>query len=91
MEMLALALACLSLVLSGISLLFAQATARRWRTYTKPIEPRPICGCEHHASFHDDEGCHFSGPDSDPYARSHVECGCVKYMGPEPLPEAYLP
>lgn len=23
-------------------------------------EPEPICGCGHHRSFHDDEGCHAS-------------------------------
>jgi len=89
MATLALIISCLSLVLSGISLLFAQATARRWRTYTKPIEPKPICGCEHHASFHDDEGCHFI--DLDRFGRDTPICGCKKYMGPEPLPEAYLP
>lgn len=21
-------------------------------------EPEPICGCQHHRSFHDDDGCH---------------------------------
>lgn len=24
-----------------------------------PRSPRPICGCKHHFSFHDGEGCHF--------------------------------
>jgi hypothetical protein len=89
MTTLTLVLSCLSLVLSLVSLGYARTTARRWRSYTKPIEPKAICGCDHHASFHDDEGCHFI--DTDRYGREAPECGCKKYMGPEPLPEAYLP
>jgi hypothetical protein len=88
MEVLALALSCVALVLSVIGLGLARSTAGRLRA-PLPIEPKPICGCEHHASFHDDGGCHYT--DLDPYNRTDRECGCKKYMGPEPLPEAYLP
>jgi hypothetical protein len=88
MTTLTLVLSCLSLVLSLVSLGYARTTARRWRKYTRPTEPKPICGCEHHASFHDDEGCHFN---RDELGRTAPDCGCKKYMGPEPLPEAYLP
>lgn len=24
-------------------------------------EPKPICGCGHHISMHDDQGCHYTG------------------------------
>jgi hypothetical protein len=53
-------------------------------------DPAPICGCGHHISFHDEEGCHITvtitreamfGP------RGMVTtCPCVRYVGPEPLP-----
>lgn len=43
--------------------------------------PDPVCGCKHHASFHDTRGCHYVADDS-----YHRECGCVKYIGPE-VPE----
>jgi hypothetical protein len=51
------------------------------------MSPKPICGCGHNVSFHDDNGCHhlIREPYVDPY-----ECGCVKYTGPEPLPD-YIP
>jgi hypothetical protein len=85
----ALGVACVSLILSMIALGISVSTARRPARRPTQLEPRPICGCEHHASFHDDEGCHYI--DLDPYNRTDRECGCKKYMGPEPLPEAYLP
>jgi hypothetical protein len=88
MEVLALVLSCLALVLSVVGLGLARSTAGRLRE-PLPIEPKPICGCEHHASFHDEEGCHFI--DTDRFGREAPVCGCKKYMGPEPLPEAYLP
>jgi len=84
----ALVVSCLSLALTILTLRFAYATAKRWRTYTR-IDPKPVCGCNHHASFHDDEGCHCINTDS--MGRVTTECGCKKYMGPEPLPEMYLP
>ena len=47
----------------------------------KPVEdPKPICGCSHHASFHDDDGCHYLHMDD--YGREEHRCGCVRYIGP---------
>jgi hypothetical protein len=53
----------------------------RWRE-AKPIVP--ICGCGHHYSFHNDDGCHHVGPYSE-------NCGCVNYYGPEPVPTDFIP
>ena len=43
---------------------------------------KPICGCTHHRSFHDEQGCHFMDVDA---WREPVECGCKKYIGPDAL------
>lgn len=58
---------------------------RKRRRYLESLqEPKPICGCKHHASFHDDEGCHHIGTDH--YGnRDKNECGCKRYIGPQPL------
>ena len=87
MDTLALVLACFSLVLAVASFGIALTARRRLARPALP-EVQPICGCTHHASYHDETGCHFI--DLEGY-RQETECGCRKYMGPEPLPEAYLP
>jgi len=68
--------------------------ARRRRA--KPIAP--VCGCEHHRSFHEDGTgpCHhmnYAGYEetADAYRRVHVQCGCRAYSGPVPLPEYFAP
>jgi len=51
----------------------------------KPYEePKPICGCKHHYSYHagEDGICHAWTDNYNQYV-----CGCQKYVGPEPLPE----
>jgi hypothetical protein len=52
-----------------------------WRE-AKP--KKPICGCEHHYSFHNDDGCNFQSGYGD-------GCGCVHYYGPEPVPTDFIP
>jgi hypothetical protein len=50
----------------------------------------PVCGCDHHHSFHDPKtgACH---------ARVSIgiwdyeQCTCRRYSGPEPLPDFYAP
>jgi hypothetical protein len=83
----ALVTACLSLVLSVVGLRVCVLASKRGQD-VRTLDPKPICGCEHHASFHDEAGCHFLHLDV--YGREAPECGCKTYMGPEPLPE-YLP
>ena len=50
-------------------------------------EPQAICGCEHHYSHHDEDGCHFDHGNW--YSGLWVSrlCTCKKYSGPEPLPK----
>jgi hypothetical protein len=59
----------------------------RVRTLT---DPDPTCGCTHHYSFHDQEGCHYTVTYTHPARfgpRSVLStCRCVRYVGPEPLP-----
>jgi hypothetical protein len=44
-------------------------------------EPKPICGCRHHYSFHGE-----GGPCNKRWVGDEDrECGCQKYSGPTPL------
>lgn len=55
---------------------------RDWRRklmIRNPERTQPICGCQHHRSFHDKEGCHHIG--SSGY-REEIACGCKVYIGP---------
>jgi hypothetical protein len=73
-------------------------TGRVWRRQVAPAipaEPKPICGCKHHFSRHDDaEGkCHATVEEAtlwqsngNPYRWKRVPCTCQRYTGPEPLP-----
>jgi hypothetical protein len=63
-----------------------------------PKPPRPICGCDHHHSFHDpaDGTCHGTvqietGWGEYGAAREWKQgpCPCKQYSGPLPLPEFY--
>lgn len=70
---------------------------RRGIRSPKPVEP--ICGCEHHYSFHDPKTgeCHGTDRrakynDRGTYVGVHeIPCTCRHYTGPEPLPEFYAP
>lgn len=64
-----------------------------------PALPMPVCGCDHHHSFHDPETgeCHQTVNGQpvhwDKYgitdAWEQARCTCRRYSGPEPLPEYY--
>lgn len=66
-----------------------------------PRQPEPVCGCDHHHSFHDPQTgeCHAQvrgavtrfDADEFPIAWELVPCSCRRYSGPEPLPEVYAP
>jgi hypothetical protein len=58
------------------------------------LNPGPICGCGHHVSFHAEEskgGCQHIEIRTSGYHEevTQVPCGCVKYVGPEPVPSYY--
>lgn len=46
----------------------------------KRLAARPICGCRHHVSFHDDTGCHHNAGGY----HQNLSCGCQRYVGPKP-------
>lgn len=49
-------------------------------------DPKPICGCEHHHCFHDENGCGHTYNWYDINIWKIVTCGCKRYTGPQPLP-----
>lgn len=53
-------------------------------------DPSPTCGCTHHYSFHNEEGCHYTVVHYKDGFRGMKgvisTCPCVRYAGPEPLP-----
>jgi hypothetical protein len=61
----------------------------------KPTRPvRPVCGCEHHHSFHDPQTgqCSFTGQEYRGHGKyEELSCTCRRYSGPVPLPEFYAP
>ena len=65
-------------------------TAERGIEIEMRSEPKPICGCEHHQCFHDEDGCGYIRTWQS--ALNHGDdyesrCGCKRYTGPEPLPQ----
>jgi hypothetical protein len=64
----------------------------------QPVEP--ICGCDHHHSFHDPQTgtCNASVPVArprpdvyTPVSYDHRPCACRQYSGPQPMPEFFAP
>ena len=58
----------------------------------KPVEP--LCGCDHHHSYHDPKTGECHGRNQIGYWASqyHYEpCTCRQYSGPVPVPEFYAP
>jgi hypothetical protein len=57
-----------------------------------PQEPKPVCGCGHHYSFHDPgKGMMCGHMHYDHGVGSNMMCTCKRYSGPEPLPSLYAP
>lgn len=66
-----------------------------------PPPPRPpVCGCKHHYCFHDlkagtcsvnvDGGLVVVGHDQmSTVGREQVRCPCLRYTGPEPVPDYF--
>jgi hypothetical protein len=83
-------------VLGGFFLMLGYILGAHTRRKAKLKDPAPICGCEHHRSFHDLETgvCHavikgrYLGEGE--YAPD-AECTCRKYHGPLPLDAYYAP
>ena len=62
----------------------------RQRRPKPPSDPKPVCGCGHHVSFHADGTgrCAWKG---EPFYRSGVgtvkpTCQCLGYVGPQVYP-----
>ena len=83
-------------------LLTGMGIGRVWpeRRRRKVKDVKPICGCKHHASYHDPltGACTSNDPSvltgydqRDNPVYEIRQCGCRKYTGPEPLPEYYAP
>ena len=72
------AIGCVTLL--GLIRLGIYAVRQDEQDEQKRLLTQPICGCGHHACFHEERsGCHHKDEEA-------VECGCVKYTGPEYLP-----
>lgn len=76
----------------------------RMGRHVEPAPPKPpeaVCGCTHHYSMHDPEtgGCQVStrgqvmrkNRDSMPVEWEWLNCPCLRYCGPEPLPQYVAP
>lgn len=92
-------MADISLVEGAAILLAGMGIGRWWparRKGPKPPRPvQPVCGCEHHYSYHDPATgqCHAQVYVASSLTRDshHRTCTCRAYAGPTPLPEYYAP
>lgn len=59
--------------------------ARARRRARRASVPKPVCGCKHHKSYHE------NGSSKCSFVQwfSGERCKCKKYVGPQPLPEYY--
>ena len=88
-------------LLTGAGVFLAgMVTGRAWPSRRRKPKPvKPVCGCDHHHSFHDPATgqCGYGTRHLDAYDErdnpvySFTRCPCRKYSGPEPLPELYAP
>lgn len=64
--------------------------AWRGRSAERARAKRPICGCGHHFALHSPEsGCRDKNYEVLNSREVMTECGCQKYVGPEPLGNEY--
>jgi hypothetical protein len=91
-------------MLEGAAILAAGMLAGRFwparRRSQKPKDVQPVCGCDHHLSYHDGKTgeCHGTNTSSSAYndrgiwvGFGQVPCTCRRYSGPEPLPSYFAP
>ena len=90
------------ILLAGIAVgvILGRLPARR-KGLRPASSPRPVCGCSHHHAYHDAEtgkcnatvnGQALQFDDYDfPVKWELVQCPCLRYSGPEPLPTYYAP
>jgi len=78
--------------------LAGQWLPRPGRRRIKPPKPvQPICGCDHHHSYHDPKTGEVRGKplqyDAYGYTTTwgKAQCTCKQYSGPVPVPEYYAP
>jgi hypothetical protein len=83
-------------VIGGLLVLTAYKVGECRERSRKPeiSEKEAVCGCEHHFSFHDENGCHADDEESEHFDRERDiyvmdRCKCKRYTGPEPLPDFY--
>ena len=73
--------------------------ARLRRTPNQPGQPQPICLCGHHYGTHDSAtgGCgaqskeRFQGRPGGDYCDVWIPCACVRYTGPQPVEQYWVP
>lgn len=68
-------------------------TGRLLRLRATPKQPHPWCLCEHHYGTHDPEtgACRGGEYDRLNYADEWVGCRCVRYTGPQPVEQYWVP
>jgi hypothetical protein len=66
-----------------------------------PKQPKPICGCNHHLAFHDEDGvCHATKTHEATWGRNQSGfvvatswredgCECRQYVGPKPTEQYF--
>jgi hypothetical protein len=88
----------LSLLLGAAVFAAGMLAGRFWPARRKGLRPQkppqPICGCDHHLSYHDPQtgACHaqvYIGHWD--WQDQHRACTCRQYAGPERLPEYFAP
>lgn len=72
---------------------FAAGLAVATRRQRKPKAVKAICGCKHSLSQHDPKSgrCNVRWFEYKNYKDVEVQCPCLHYVGPKPLPEFYAP
>lgn len=87
-------------MIDPISLLVAAALlgagwllGRHARLKSAPKQPKPMCMCDHHYGTHDAEtgACQEAWTEKVNYHDTWVNCSCVRYTGPQPIEQYWVP